>query len=63
MRLTHDLLPQWRVRTTVEDFLRVPDFLRPTSLERRVPHQLCINMIVWYDIFFPSYEAGETLKC
>lgn len=61
-RLTRDLPPQWRVLTTVEDFLRVPEFLRPTGLERRVPHQLSINMLVWYGISSAQHKVETAFR-
>ncbi|OJJ01768.1 hypothetical protein ASPVEDRAFT_83296 [Aspergillus versicolor CBS 583.65] len=44
------LLLRWYVLGTEADFLRIPEFMRPTDLERRIQHRFCIGMLVWPDL-------------
>ncbi|KAH7019646.1 hypothetical protein EDB80DRAFT_701247 [Ilyonectria destructans] len=44
------LLLRWYVLETLVDFLRIPEFMRPTDLEGRIPHRPCVGMLVWPDI-------------
>ncbi|KAJ4212365.1 hypothetical protein NW759_011753 [Fusarium solani] len=41
------VLLRWYVLGTRVDFLRIPEFMRPTDLERRIPHRPCIGMFAW----------------
>lgn len=41
-------ITQWYVIGTQAAYLQVPDFMRPTDLERRIPHSVSIGMLVWY---------------
>ncbi|CAG9948060.1 unnamed protein product [Clonostachys rosea f. rosea IK726] len=41
---------RWVATGTCEAYHQIPEFMRPTSLERRIPHQVCIGMLVWPDV-------------
>ncbi|PLN81946.1 hypothetical protein BDW42DRAFT_86426 [Aspergillus taichungensis] len=41
---------RWYVLGTEAAFLRIPEFMRPTSLEKRIQHRPCIGMLVWPDL-------------
>ncbi|RKK06691.1 hypothetical protein BFJ68_g16548 [Fusarium oxysporum] len=44
------LFLRWHVLETRADYLRIPEFMRPTDLERRIPHKPCIGLLVWPDV-------------
>ncbi|PLB41238.1 bZIP transcription factor [Aspergillus candidus] len=41
---------RWYVLGTQAAFLRIPEFMRPTGLEKRIQHRPCIGMLVWPDL-------------
>ncbi|KAI1843413.1 hypothetical protein JX266_010410 [Neoarthrinium moseri] len=41
------LRSQWQVLNTEEDYTRIPQFMRPDSIERQIPHSIVIDLFVW----------------
>jgi len=38
---------QWHVTRSYDDYQRIPEFLRPVEVQRRIPHRICAGLIVW----------------
>ncbi|KAI1344234.1 hypothetical protein F5Y15DRAFT_106634 [Xylariaceae sp. FL0016] len=44
------LVLRWQVLGTEEDYLRLPNFMRPHIVERQIPHSIVIDLFVWPDL-------------
>lgn len=40
---------QWQCQPTLENYKEVPEWLRPTPVQLRVPHHSWIDRIPWYE--------------
>lgn len=50
---------RWCLCPTKENYEAIPDFLRPTPLQRRVPHPAWVDMIIWPDVRDSLIRGGD----
>ncbi|KAL1891428.1 hypothetical protein Sste5346_007692 [Sporothrix stenoceras] len=50
---------RWCLCPTKENYEAIPEFLRPTPLQRRVPHPAWVDMIIWPDVRDSLIRGGD----
>lgn len=50
---------RWCLCPTKENYEAVPDFLKPTPLQRRVPHPVWVDLVIWPDVRDSLIRGGD----
>ncbi|KJR86671.1 uncharacterized protein SPSK_02410 [Sporothrix schenckii 1099-18] len=50
---------RWCLCPTKENYEAIPDYLKPTQLQRRVPHPAWVDIIIWPDVRDSLIRSGD----